>query len=452
MRLIPLLAAAALLSAAPQDDRNKELQRRIDGLCRKVEETLGLKFKGQIPAAHQTAEDFRKFLMASIEKELPREKAEAMGLYYKLLGLVPDDFDFVDTAIDLVASQAGAYYDPDQKKIFVLMGGMPANVMDGMLFHELVHALQDQEHDLGTAMRKLDEAGNSDRATAYKFLVEGEASYWMQLYMVDEMGAGSNPQLRTMAINMAMNMVKNTTTKKIIGMMQMQAGVSEEMAKAAESIKDAPPILIRTLVDPYMRGMYAVHKLVKEKGKDELRGMFGDRKPSCTRDLMYGDDWMKSPRGVTAVELADLGAALGEGWKQAYADTAGAITFHTMFEDQVKTADAVARNWNGDRFEVWRNGDEALIAGVADFETEEAATAFARQVERKYRESWTGGKEIEELEGEGTRLSAQGDRLLLQQRGTSVALARGSAAKPDALLSALWKSRIKDPAALRREF
>ena len=66
----------------------------------------------------------------------------------KLFGLVPDDFDLKKNTIDLLTEQAAAFYDYDDKKLF-LLGNDSASTEVTTLAHELSHALADQHFELG---------------------------------------------------------------------------------------------------------------------------------------------------------------------------------------------------------------------------------------------------------------------------------------------------------------
>ena len=54
-----------------------------------------------------------------------------------------------------------------------------------MLVHELTHALQDQYYDLEKLIKQAD---NTDKETAIKYLVEGEATYVMTIAQLEKMG------------------------------------------------------------------------------------------------------------------------------------------------------------------------------------------------------------------------------------------------------------------------
>jgi hypothetical protein len=432
-----LLLLAAAVPARAQD--NAKLQKRVDELCKDVTDTLGIPFKNKVQAAYQSKEDFAAFVEKNIETEMPKEKRDQLTLTYRLLNLVPERFDLKESFTNLIKTQAGAYYDPETKRMYVLKSDLPDMFLDPMIFHELVHALQDQEHDLGREMKRLNEAGNDDAAQAYGFLVEGEAMFWMTVYGVEARGMKWD-EVPLFAKNIILEKMKNSSTKSLREAAEASARLIPSMKEAAEGIKEVPPIFIRQLMDRYMRGCYASAKVYEKQGRDRFRQLFRSP-PNNTRDMMFGDDWLKEPdRGSVPVKLDGVGAALGEEWTRVYDDTLGALTLHTLFEDKGPTADKIAKGWDGDRLQTWRRGaDEALVAGRVVFHTGEAADTFAKQLEALYREQWTKGK-LEEHKAEFTHLSDGPDRLLIQLKAPQVAFARGRvpAAAVGKLLDALW--------------
>ena len=72
-------------------------------------------------------------------------RAEELTL--KKFGLVPQDFDLAKNTVDLLTEQAAAFYDYDQKKLFITET-TPSDTQEPVLAHELSHALADQNFNL----------------------------------------------------------------------------------------------------------------------------------------------------------------------------------------------------------------------------------------------------------------------------------------------------------------
>src|SRR5688572_3789157 len=90
----------------------------------------------------------KRYLEQKVKDEIKPEEIRTEELALKKLGLVPQDFDFARTMVDLLTEQAAAFYDYRKKKLFLLEGGDPAS-QSMIVVHELAHALADQRFDLG---------------------------------------------------------------------------------------------------------------------------------------------------------------------------------------------------------------------------------------------------------------------------------------------------------------
>ena len=82
----------------------------------------GLKFKHDVPYALITKDELHRYLEKRLHETMKPEDARAEELTLKMLGLVPADFDLRKNTLDLLTEQAAAFYDYNQKKLFVLEG------------------------------------------------------------------------------------------------------------------------------------------------------------------------------------------------------------------------------------------------------------------------------------------------------------------------------------------
>ncbi len=67
-----------------------------------------------------TKRQLRQFLNKRIKKTLKPDEIRADELSLKMFGLVPQNFDLKKSTIDLLTEQAAAFYDYDEKKLFLL--------------------------------------------------------------------------------------------------------------------------------------------------------------------------------------------------------------------------------------------------------------------------------------------------------------------------------------------
>src|SRR3954468_3787499 len=162
--------------------------RQIDGIVKSLSGITGLAEKHPVPYGRMSQKQLRHFLNRRIKKSLKPEEIYADELALKMFGFVPPDFDLRKSTIDLLTEQAAAFYDYDEKKLFLLDDSSTASETV-TLAHELAHALADQHFHLANFMD--DTPSNDDENLAHSAVVEGEASWLMMAYTLKQ--AGQDP-------------------------------------------------------------------------------------------------------------------------------------------------------------------------------------------------------------------------------------------------------------------
>ena len=171
---LPARAAADQTSTDPSFSQ-------IDAIVKTLSEITGLTEKHAVPYGRMSKRQLRQFLNKRIKKTLKPDEIRADELSLKMFGLVPQNFDLKKSTIDLLTEQAAAFYDYDEKKLFLLDD--PDSNAAGettTLAHELSHALADQYFNLENFME--DTPSNDDENLAHTAVVEGQASWLMIAY------------------------------------------------------------------------------------------------------------------------------------------------------------------------------------------------------------------------------------------------------------------------------
>ncbi len=172
-RLLSFIAAWVLMATAPA----QELFSHIGAIKQGLSAITGLAFTRDVPYALMTKDQLRKYLERRLRETMKPDEVRAEELTLQMLGLVPRDFDLRKNTLELLTEQAAAFYDYDQKRLFVLLGAGDGDEERVALIHELAHALADQHFHLAKFIHE--GMKSDDNATARQAVMEGQATWLM---------------------------------------------------------------------------------------------------------------------------------------------------------------------------------------------------------------------------------------------------------------------------------
>jgi hypothetical protein len=347
---------------------------RVETIEPKLAKIRELELKRKTPAAYQTTEDFQAFLKRDINKELPPEKAKNMADSMLHIGLLDKKVDLADTLIKTMVTQAAAYYDPAQKKFFVVMAPDNEMLLDTMSAHELTHAIQDQHFDLA---KYLPSTLDDDQQNARRFVVEGDATFAMLFYTSASGGTASKEQT-----NLLMNLVK--TQVQAMASMDMSAfseqmkqqassfsAMDDDMKKSMESIGELPLAIIGPLIDSYMKGAVLCMTAYEHGGWKGVDALY-KQPPESTEQVLHPATKMfpkrELPRKITLPKLEGT---------EVQSNVLGELQWSNYFQVwKLKVPDA-AVGWGGDRYTVVRDKDNHLLGVlVSAWDSEADAKQF----------------------------------------------------------------------------
>lgn len=436
-----LLIGVAACTPANGDE---QLQGRCDRIAKEVERLVGIEFKEQVTVQRISRDEFRKSMRGQVEVQFFKKRLDGWIRSLQLLGLFDDDFDF-EELLDLAATATNATYIPATKMIQFIPGSEQSE-SDETVFHELVHAAQDQRHDVNRIWERFERLASTDATIAFRFLLEGEAVFWPMLYQ------------RQMTLEQAVSLPPDSqaeifgddrllTSETIVRNFENNARRAPRFNEVASTMKRSPRLIVRLLCLPYMKGDNAVLRIVKRGGWHELRQSFEELSSLNTRDLLFPNPQNEQPRGMTKVQLASVEDLLGSTWKLKHEDTMGALVLDTMFEQLGERATEIAKSWNGDRIQLWDDANDGVVLlGRLEFETSEAAILLETELIKLCREKWMEGETIRELESDGTHLATNAEHFVLERRERNVIFLRSTGCENAAsVASALWENETKSP-------
>jgi hypothetical protein len=356
-----------------------------DGIAAEVAQIRGLPFKQPVGVELQSGAQFAEYVSRRLDEVVPEPIRRHYGLIVRTLGLYrgPPIDDFSSMMTTVMSSQVGAYYDPEKKRFYVVMGGLP-ELMQGVLYsHELYHALQDQHFGLTryleTGPQRGDPSFSSDALLARQAVVEGEATYMMNLWMMQKMMQKAPPRevvakAVAMQVNMSMDQIREALKQP-----QVAEFVGTDLQGAMQSAESIPPFILDALLGAYLKGVgfvFAVH----EQGWPAVEKLYTDNPPRSTEHILHPEKWLAREAPV-AFEWPDFGKvpALRE-WELLESDVLGEFQWRTVFKehDLAAEAESVAAGWGGDRYAVFkrRDSDATLLLLRTSWDSEADAKEF----------------------------------------------------------------------------
>jgi hypothetical protein len=361
-----LIAAAAPASPpGPAGEAARLTPAQAEALVREVsaavEQLRGLKFKTPVKVEIIDGATARARFKAKIEPAEEREARDTQAAYVQL-GLVPRGTDLISDFLKLTETDVLGYYEHGSKT-FVLLSHVSADEVQGVMAHELTHALEDQHYDLGAVSKQA--SGDGDRATAITAVIEGSAMGVMIAYFN-----------------------RNGGEKKA------REEVAKVESRRVKRLKAAPSFTQRTLTLPYVLGFtFLLRGKPWEWHYDgmrlaDIRQAYANP-PRSTRQILHPEQYWggREPPPPMALVFPDLSSVLGAGWSKAASGSIGELGLAVLTGAKLDLDSPEAllpERWTnkaasgvlGDLYHHYVNGDLRVTVLVARFETSDDALEF----------------------------------------------------------------------------
>jgi hypothetical protein len=326
-----------------------ELVELAEGLLPDLAHRSGLGLARPVRLERRSRPELVRYLESKLDEELPTERARATVEAYALLGLVPESLDLREVLLGLYTEQVAGFYEPDSAALFVL-DDQPRSALEGLLVHELVHAIQDQNADLAALTDR--ELGN-DRAVAALAAIEGHATLVMLEYLTERM-TGTPIDLAEVPDFAA----------------QMRPAI-EATRGQFPALSGAPRVVQESILFPYVEGTGFVHSLWS--GGQRI-APFGERLPYSTEQVLE--------RGGAAPPL-ELRIAV-TGARTVHEDVLGRLEVGILLDEHVGgEAATLGDAWDGDRYALVERPDGGRgLLWYAVWEDETSRDLAARALER----------------------------------------------------------------------
>lgn len=363
-------ATASAALRAEDDERNapldqEQLERLAQEIRASIEELRGARFERPVRVELAGVERLRAYMNARIE--LGSTPAERAGdeLMRKLLGLIPPELDAESVQLAFLEEQVGGYYDPAEDA-FYLMQGFGGGVARVILAHELVHALDDQLHDIDATKLRLPR--EADAQLAYHAVVEGSATGVMNRWMLRNLGSLHADDLATL----------------------------NELSSA--SLEGVPEALWLPTIAAYLCGasflagseQVAAGQMRKAEAQDIERAFRAP--PRSSEQLLHPQKYWDEARRDEPRALELQASALPEGWSLAREDVIGELEWALVlrtpeqrgkFEPTKLLAllkdvqtNAAANGWGGARAALFARGESLALCVRTVWDSEGDAAEF----------------------------------------------------------------------------
>jgi hypothetical protein len=349
---------------APTEDLPPAIAKVAD----EVAQVRELEFKRPVAAEAVSPSKIAKLLQEGLDEGFPKDEATRTGRAWAAIGVIPEGVNLRKAVEDFNSSQVIGFYDDQAGKLVIIGSSSLSPYQRFVLAHELTHALQDQNFNLGR-LDELDRTCQDERVEAFLSLTEGDAT------------------------ETAVEWASQSLTAGEIVEFNKEAG---DFTPPPESV---PPFVQNLLTWPYAPGRSFVQALITRGGEAAVDQAFRDP-PASTEQIIHPEKY-PTDRPVT-VNVPDYGPKLGVGWKDLEFEDVGEGWFRLMLQLRLPTdgVDTAAAGWDGAQYRAWKD-DQGHTAVVMDtvWDTERDASEFAQAMD-----NWLG-------EQAGTVLPASGLRV-----------------------------------------
>lgn len=348
--LVALGASLWLAAAHPKPDSNPAFK-QIDSIVKTLSEITGFSEEHPVPYGRITKRQLRQFLSKRIKKTLKPDEIHADELALKMFGLVPQDFDLRKSTIDLLTEQAAAFYDYDEKKLF-LLDDPSFSSETTTLAHELAHALADQHFNLDKFIEET--PSNDDENLAHTAVVEGEASWLMVAYNLKQEG---QPPVPTAA------------------MLKTVADSSDSAISDYPVLKGSPLYIQQSLLFPYTEGTLFFDAVYRKLGKAAFSAVFTEP-PIDSAQILHPERYFRHEK-PTKPELPKLSLSRA---KELTQGSVGEFDHEMLLRQYLGEAKAkdLAPHLRGGQFEILTTGKQhkALLEYASQWDSAGHAADF----------------------------------------------------------------------------
>jgi hypothetical protein len=370
-------------------EQARQLFNSVDSILQFDSKVTGLPALQTVKRRLVTRDEVEQYLMHQLQNDRDAKRLQSSELVLKKFGLLDRDFQLKPFLIQLLREQIAGYYD-DKTKTVNLLDWIPPDEQKPVLAHELTHALQDQHIHL----EKWDR--DDDRPTPTNVQQDNEH------IATDEEDTVRDAVVEGQAMAVFIDYVLAPSGKTLLTAPQVADKMNEAMGDTSDSptLANAPLLLQRSLIFPYIAGLNFVRAVWTAKGTEAAFAGMLDHPPSSTFEIMNPKAYLAHVP-VPLLKMPDIHPLIDAQYQPYDIGVMGEFDVQVMAElfGGQAAADVLAPAWRGGIYYTAQSRD-ATSASAKDstaslallylsrWATPEAAVAFANvyaaEIPRKY--------------------------------------------------------------------
>ena len=300
-------------------------------------------------------DEVKKYFETALSSSEEMQRMARSEVVLKKFGYLPQDFSLKTYLVQASATGLGGYYEP-KTKTMNLVNWVGLEEQRPIMAHELTHALQDQNYDLGKWEHRLHRAAamqvvadESIESDARRAVVEGQAMIVYFDYLLKPYGRtlGDTPY--------AMDFLKGGLTSTY---------------DTSLVVRNSPLLFQETTLFPYREGFMFEMELMQKGGNNlAFAGAFA-RPPMSTHEVLEPKAYLEGERTPTVV-IPDLSGVLSKDFETYDSGTMGELDVRILSQQLGSENDmfTVTPNWQGGAYVAVKRKpvsarDLALVAAI----------------------------------------------------------------------------------------
>ena len=253
----------------------------------------------------------------------------------KIMGMINKDVDLKDVLMKLYHEQAAAFYDYDNKIMYLVNSAFFTKSLENMFIaHELTHAIQDQHY--GLVEMGIDRKENDDKVIALEALLEGDATFVMEKFYKQNLGLGA--------------------------FLDVVSGVVLELGQ--KEMDNAPSYIRENMMFPYIKGLNFV-KCVYNNDFFDMENVFLNT-PVSSEQILHTEKYFINRDEPDYPELPELTDFFKKNnLISLYENILGELNISILLKRHLPSqlSNDAAYGWDGDRYVVFKSPDNDSLNG-----------------------------------------------------------------------------------------